>query len=891
VADVLADCEAQLKANARLKDYSRIPRSEPQRPGPRPRLRIGRWATAAAVLLLLLGGLGITEATGVTDVRGTVIRLFSPEGTLVVEVADPGVSIKIDESDLVITGAGAKEIRLKPGRYTVEARKDGKLVSRELVTVTKNGKQVVRVSQEAATVPKTAAEKKDPDRRAAEYVLSMRVAVRINDTEPWVRGVAELPQGPFRLTYVNLRHNKQVTDADLAAFAGCTNVTYLNLSGTQVTDGGLAQFKDCKGLTELRLEFVRVTDAGLAVFKNCNLTAFHLGNTPVTDVGLAHLKDCKNLTVCHLLNTRVTDAGLAHLKDCKNLTWLDLRGTYVTDAGLAYFKDCKNLSTLWLADTSITDAGLALFKDCKNLTQLALDGTQVTDAGLADLAGLDKLTDLNLANTKVTAKGVEGLAKALPKCKITWNGGVIEPRVGFAPLSDADVKRIAALPAAEQVEEVRKELKRRNPDFDGTLTPTIENDVVTGLKFSTDHVSDISPVRALTGLRSLGCSGSDFDGGQLSARALLPLRGLPLTNLRCLYSPAVSDLSPLKEMKLTSLDCRHTNVGDADVKNLAGQKDLQLLSLWGTKVTDVGLKELAGLKNLQQLSLQNTKVTDVGLKELAGLDRLVYLDLYAVPGVTDAGLEELARLKALKHLELRGTSVTDAGAMKLASVLPSLRIVAPRGRVIEPRVSFAPFPDADVKRIAALPAAEQVEEVRKELKRRNPDFDGTLTPTIENDVVTGLAFSTEQVSDVSPVRALTKLKNLKCAGGKLIDLSPLEGLKLATLDLSGTQVSDLSPLKGMPLSSLDLGVSQVRDLSPLKGMPLTSLILNGTPVVDLSPLKGMPLTTLHLSYTKVRDLSPLEGLPLTALYFHDSYEVRDLSNNWREFGGRQDTPR
>ena len=82
-----------------------------------------------------------------TDVRGTVIRLFSPEGTLVVEVDDPGVSVKVDGADLVITGAGAKEIRLKPGSYTVEASKDGKVVSRELVTV-RNGRQVVRVSQE-----------------------------------------------------------------------------------------------------------------------------------------------------------------------------------------------------------------------------------------------------------------------------------------------------------------------------------------------------------------------------------------------------------------------------------------------------------------------------------------------------------------------------------------------------------------------------------------------------------------------------------------------------------------------------------------------------------------------------------------------------------------------
>ena len=118
----------------------------------RPRFRTRRWAAAAAVLLLLLGGLGFTEATGVTNVRGTVIRLFSPEGTLVVEVDDPGVSVKIDGSDIVITGAGAKEIRLKPGSYTVEASKDGKVVSRELVTVTKNGRQVVRVSQEPSRI-------------------------------------------------------------------------------------------------------------------------------------------------------------------------------------------------------------------------------------------------------------------------------------------------------------------------------------------------------------------------------------------------------------------------------------------------------------------------------------------------------------------------------------------------------------------------------------------------------------------------------------------------------------------------------------------------------------------------------------------------------------------
>jgi hypothetical protein len=85
----------------------------------------------------------------VTDVRGTVIRLLSPEGTLVVEVDDPAVSVAVDRADVVITGAGAKEIRLKTGQYKVQASKDGKVVRQELVTVTRNGRQVVRVSKEA----------------------------------------------------------------------------------------------------------------------------------------------------------------------------------------------------------------------------------------------------------------------------------------------------------------------------------------------------------------------------------------------------------------------------------------------------------------------------------------------------------------------------------------------------------------------------------------------------------------------------------------------------------------------------------------------------------------------------------------------------------------------
>jgi len=47
---------------------------------------------------------------------------------------------------------------------------------------------------------------------------------------------------------------------------------------------------------------------------------------------------------------------------------------------------------------------------------------------------VDKLVKLNLRRTQVTDKGVAWLAKALPKCKVEWDGSVIDP----APRIDPD---------------------------------------------------------------------------------------------------------------------------------------------------------------------------------------------------------------------------------------------------------------------------------------------------------------------------------------------------------------------------------------------------------------------------------------------------------------------
>lgn len=193
------------------------------------------------------------------------------------------------------------------------------------------------------------------------------------------------------------------------------------------------------------------------------------------------------------------------------------------------------------------------------------------------------------------------------------------------------------------------------------------------------------------------------------------------------------------------------------------------------------------------------------------------------------------------------------------------------------------------KEIATMPVEQQLEAVRKKLVELNPGFDGKLmdaigggTPTIKEGVVTELGFVTDTLTDISSVRALNRLTVLSCVGsgpggGKLSDLSPLQGLPLSKLWISNNEVSDLSPLQGMPLTGLAMHFTQVSDLSPLRGMKLDHLNCSATKgISNLSPLQGMPLTHLEIEQTNVADLLPLKDMSLELLTLGQS-QVSDLS--------------
>jgi hypothetical protein len=135
-------------------------------------------------------------------------------------------------------------------------------------------------------------------------------------------------------------------------------------------------------------------------------------------------------------------------------------------------------------------------------------------------------------------------------------------------------KKVATLPPQKQVRAVAGRLRLDNPAR--VDQEKIEGGgVVTSIRIVGSKVSDLRPVQALTGLKSLDCNAT-------SVSDLSRLKGMPLTRLVC--SMKVTDLSPLKEMSLQELSCDFKAERDADIlrsiktlKTINGQPAAEVL--------------------------------------------------------------------------------------------------------------------------------------------------------------------------------------------------------------------------------------------------------------------------------------------------------------------------
>lgn len=453
VAELLGSClmESQQRGQVALQsDKQQTILASSEKHFPRRRYR---WAMAAAILLALFAGFGLTEATGVTNVRGTVIRLFSPDGTLVVEVDDPAVSVSIDGEEMVITGAGAKEIRLKPGQYKLLASREGKVVRQELVTVTTNGRQVVRVSREAVPPPVVDVPPVDPQRAAAQTLSDLgclfHVTMRKDRKQLFE---APLPKEPCDVTGViipDVKFTRSVIETKfLPALLKLESLDTINswVLVIPLTAEELSRLADAPAGRQLewlncRLEPSPEILRALGRFPRLGYCSFS-GRMFEDDVVRFCEQLPRGITSLGLYldrRSRMDERGIAALTA---LPLEQLRLTYSRfdrdfARKLAAMPELREFYPVhWGTDSplELTDEIAEELATSKSLDTLRLKGNKFTDRGLEALAKLKSLRYLDIVHnqgtngTKITPAGIEKLAAALPKCRIDWDGGVVEPR-------------------------------------------------------------------------------------------------------------------------------------------------------------------------------------------------------------------------------------------------------------------------------------------------------------------------------------------------------------------------------------------------------------------------------------------------------------------------------
>ncbi|MCC9605568.1 protein kinase [Blastopirellula sp. JC732] len=477
VAKQLADFERRYAQDGHLLQSRNENKVTLAETGRRDRRTSNRWPLAAAVAIFLVAviGVGWSEASGTTSLSQTVVRLFTKTGTLVVEIDDPGVAVRIDGKDLVISTPGVQEIRLRPGKYQLQATKDGRPVGQELITITQNGRQTVRVTQEGPLSVPPAQHLLEPMPAfdaGAPVSRKPHFAGEAGGIGDWVMEGDELVQKkPGKA--VMLFGSPNWTDYDVTVEARSLYAGPKS-EGSALFFRALSDRDNCVLITgsyggtimdvtkRVRGEWIRI---GMPYGIEHEFRRWYTQKVEVRGDHIRCFVDGKMMfdrhddshprgmiglgshnTVTRWRNLKVTapdgtvlwegfpDVPTGEYKS--QATWNDFqlgsyalswKGSTIRTLDKTYHHgETPDNPNMQLCEVSIDapqellPTDLEPFAVARNLRKLEFRFPEITDATIPFLSQLKQLTELNLEGSGISQAGYEQLKTALPDCKIQW---------------------------------------------------------------------------------------------------------------------------------------------------------------------------------------------------------------------------------------------------------------------------------------------------------------------------------------------------------------------------------------------------------------------------------------------------------------------------------------
>jgi formylglycine-generating enzyme required for sulfatase activity len=425
IADVLADCEAQLKANSKLKDYRRIPRSQPRRSGR------WKWATAAAAVLLPVIALAVMEFAGVTH----LFRLSPPKK----DADQPGPA-----ADASFDAKQTQEASAKQLGVPVETTNSIGIKLRLIPP----GKFMMGSSKEEIGFWL----KVKQDGWYKELLHSEGPQHEVEITQPFCMEQTDVTVGQFR-QFVKATGYKTQAERESGAVRGLPNGGFKDVANTDWLNPGFAQTDDHP------VGCVSWNDA----VEFCQWLSKEEGRTYRLPTEAEWEYSC-----------RAGSRGRWSFGDNEGELWDYARvggnsqGHAWPVAGLKAnawgLYDMHGNLEQWCQD--LFDPNYYKTSPPKDPPGPAAGDERVARGGfwLWDDAWWSRSAMRHKHNPAGRANFIGFrvvLVVSSPKTKT--------PPLTVGPFTDADLQRIAGLPAAQQVEEVRKELKRRNPGFDGKI--------------------------------------------------------------------------------------------------------------------------------------------------------------------------------------------------------------------------------------------------------------------------------------------------------------------------------------------------------------------------------------------------------------------------------------
>lgn len=182
---------------------------------------------------------------------------------------------------------------------------------------------------------------------------------------------------------------------------------------------------------------------------------------------------------------------------------------------------------------------------------------------------------------------------------------------------------------------------------------------------------DISAVESLTEL-------TEFDCSRTAVSDLSPLSELRLTSLYC--QDTLADSSEAAELAGSLVNFRISEADEAAIRKISQNTGLRMLGLYYSELTS--LEQLSTLKNLESLD-----VTGCGeLDSLDGIENLKKLDYL---GIVDTGVKELPPdldLPRLGQIEIRGLDLRDYTPLKNCPSLKKVFVDMEEKQILEEKL-------------------------------------------------------------------------------------------------------------------------------------------------------------------------------------------------------------